>query len=117
MTLATTSLNILLALVFLYSGGRKAVGRPAVAGEAAHLGMALTRYRTIGVAEIAASAGLLLGLAWTPLGLAAAAGLVLLLLGAVIAHLRAGDRLSAWAGAAVLALLSAAAVAVQAVPL
>ena len=44
-----------------------------------------------GVAELAAAAGILIGLWWHPLGLAAAAGMTLLLLGALITHRRAAD--------------------------
>jgi uncharacterized membrane protein YhaH (DUF805 family) len=43
------------------------------------------------VAELAAAAGILMGLRWHPLGLAAAAGMAVLLTGAVIAHRRAKD--------------------------
>jgi hypothetical protein len=42
-------------------------------------------------AELAAAAGILIGLWWHPLGLAAAAGMILLLLGALITHRRAAD--------------------------
>jgi uncharacterized membrane protein YphA (DoxX/SURF4 family) len=45
--------------------------------------------RLIGVAELAAGAGVLIGLWWHPLGVAAAAGMVLLLIGALITHRRA----------------------------
>jgi hypothetical protein len=48
-------------------------------------------YRLIGVAELAADAGALIGLAWIPLGIAAAAGMALLLVGALTTHRRAGD--------------------------
>jgi DoxX-like family len=41
--------------------------------------------------EFSGAAGLLVGIAWPPVGLAAAAGLVLYFLGAIIAHLRVGD--------------------------
>jgi hypothetical protein len=41
--------------------------------------------------ELAGAAGLLAGLAWAPLGVAAAAGLVLYFVGAVVAHARVGD--------------------------
>ncbi len=41
--------------------------------------------------EFAGAAGLLLGIAVAPVGLAAAAGLVLYFLGAIIAHVRVGD--------------------------
>jgi DoxX-like family len=49
------------------------------------------RYRLIGVAELAAAAGILAGLWWHPLGVAAAAGMALLLIGALISHRRAAD--------------------------
>jgi uncharacterized membrane protein YphA (DoxX/SURF4 family) len=58
---------------------------------AAHLGIPWPRYRLIGAAELAAAAGILIGLWWHPLGLAAAAGMALLLLGALITHRRAAD--------------------------
>ncbi|HZV09668.1 MAG TPA: DoxX family protein [Novosphingobium sp.] len=44
----------------------------------------------MGVVELAA-AGILIGLWWHPLGLAAAAGMTLLLIEAVITHRRAAD--------------------------
>jgi ABC-type transport system involved in cytochrome c biogenesis permease subunit len=58
---------------------------------AAHFGIPWSRYRLIGVTDLAATAGILIGLWWHPLGLAAAAGMALLLIGAVITHRRAGD--------------------------
>jgi len=58
---------------------------------AARFGISWPRYRLIGVAELAAAAGVLIGLWWHPLGLAAAAGMAVLLLGAVITHRRAAD--------------------------
>jgi len=41
--------------------------------------------------EFAGAVGLLIGLAWAPIGIAAAVGLVLYFLGAIVAHLRVGD--------------------------
>jgi DoxX-like family len=41
--------------------------------------------------EFAGALGLLTGIAWPPLGIAAAIGLVLYFVGAVVAHLRVGD--------------------------
>jgi uncharacterized membrane protein YphA (DoxX/SURF4 family) len=58
---------------------------------AEHFGILWPRYRLIGVAELAAAAGILAGLWWHPLGIAAAAGMILLLAGALITHRRAGD--------------------------
>jgi hypothetical protein len=41
--------------------------------------------------ELAGALGLLAGIAWPPIGLAAALGLIFYFVGAIIAHLRAGD--------------------------
>jgi uncharacterized membrane protein YphA (DoxX/SURF4 family) len=109
MLVTSIILNVLLAAVFLFSGGRKVVGGTAVTGEATHLGLPPTGYRAIGVAEVAAAVALLVGLVWAPLGIAAAAGLVLLMPGAVIAHVRAGDGPAAWAPAIVLTVVVAVA--------
>ena len=58
---------------------------------AAHFGISWSRYRLIGVAELAAAAGILIGLWWHPLGVAAAAGMALLLVGAIVTHRKAAD--------------------------
>ena len=58
---------------------------------AAHFGIPWPRYRLIGVTELAAAAGILAGLWWHPIGVAAAAGMTLLLTGALITHRRTGD--------------------------
>jgi hypothetical protein len=99
-------LSCLLAAALLFSGSRKLAGGKAVTDEAAHLGVPVRAYRLIGVAEAAAAAGLLIGLAWAGLGVAAAAGLVLLMSGALISHIRVGDAAGRWAPAAVLAVLA-----------
>jgi hypothetical protein len=41
--------------------------------------------------EIAGAVGILIGIAWAPLGIAASLGLVLYFVGALVAHARAGD--------------------------
>ena len=41
--------------------------------------------------EIAGGSGLLLGIVWPTLGLAASAGLILYFIGAVVGHIRVGD--------------------------
>jgi DoxX-like family len=41
--------------------------------------------------EFAGAAGLLIGIVWAPLGLAAAVGLIVYFTGAIVAHLRVGD--------------------------
>jgi hypothetical protein len=60
---------------------------------AGHLGIPWSRYRLIGVAELVAAAGVLAGLLWVPIGVAAASGIGALLVGALATHRRFGDRL------------------------
>jgi uncharacterized membrane protein len=45
----------------------------------------------VGLAEVAAAVGLVIGLFWRPLGVAAAVGLVVLFIGAIGFHAKAGD--------------------------
>jgi hypothetical protein len=101
---ASTSLAIPLALVFAALGAAKLLALAPMRERAAHVGLTTAAYRRIGVLEIAAAAGLLLGVTVPAVGGAAGAGLLLLLAGALIAHLRQRDRATAVAPAAVLGL-------------
>ena len=85
------TVSLLLAAACLVPAAAKLASHPKMRRSAAHFGIPWPRYRLIGVAELAAAAGVLAGLWWHPLGLAAAAGMALLLLGALIAHRRAAD--------------------------
>lgn len=85
------ALSLLLVAVCLVPAAAKLAGHPAMRRAAAHFGVAWPRYRLIGVAELAAAAGVLTGLVWRPVGLAAAAGMTLLLVGALATHGRAHD--------------------------
>jgi uncharacterized membrane protein YphA (DoxX/SURF4 family) len=114
MFVATLILAILLALVFGASGVQKLTGAKMASDTAAQLNIPFSRYRLIGVPEILAAIGLLVGLAVWPLGVAAAAGLVVLMIGAVIAHVRAHDKVANSAPATVLGLLSAVELIVRA---
>jgi uncharacterized membrane protein YphA (DoxX/SURF4 family) len=84
-------ISLLLAVVCLLPAAGKLTGQPKMRQSAEHFGIPWSRYRLIGVAEVAAAVGVLAGLWWHPLGLAAAAGMALLLLGALITHRRAAD--------------------------
>jgi hypothetical protein len=59
----------------------KLTGQPKMRQSAAHSGIPWSRYRLIWVAELAAAAGVVIGLSWHPLGVAAAAGMAPLLVG------------------------------------
>jgi len=85
------TLTLLLAAACLLPAAGKLRGHPKMRQSAAHFGIPWPGYRLIGAAELAAAAGILIGLWWHPLGVAAAAGMALLLLGAVITHRRAAD--------------------------
>ena len=84
-------LSLLLFAVCLLPGAAKLLGHPKMRDSAARFGIRWRHYRLIGAAELAAAAGLLAGLRWHPLGLAAAAGMAVLLTSAVITHRQAGD--------------------------
>jgi uncharacterized membrane protein YphA (DoxX/SURF4 family) len=96
-----TTVSLLLATLCLLPGAGKLLGHPKMRQSADHFGIGWPRYRLIGVAELAAAAGILIGLRWHPLGLAAAAGMALLLLGALVTHRRAGDNAKEMASALV----------------
>ena len=85
------TISLLLAAACLLPSAGKLTGQPKMRKSAAHFGIPWPRYRLIGVAELAAAAGILAGLWWHPLGIAAAAGMTLLLIGALITHRRAAD--------------------------
>jgi uncharacterized membrane protein YphA (DoxX/SURF4 family) len=85
------TISLLLAAACLLPAAAKLTGQPKMRQSAAHLGIPWPRYQLIGVTELTAAAGILTGLWRHPLGLAAAAGMALLLIGAIIAHRKAAD--------------------------
>jgi uncharacterized membrane protein YphA (DoxX/SURF4 family) len=85
------TISLLLATACLLPAAGKLLGHPRMRQSAKHFGIRWPRYRLIGVAELAAAAGVLAGLWWPPLGVAAATGMVVLLIGALTTHRRALD--------------------------
>jgi hypothetical protein len=108
MSTLTVVLAVLLATVFLLLGAAKLAAVAAMRQTAAHVGMTTTHYRLLGALEVAAAAGLLAGLRINALGAAAATGLILLMAGAVVVHLRSGDPAARCLPAAVMGALAAA---------
>ncbi len=86
-----TAVSLLLIAACLLPGAAKLAGHPKMRDSAARFGIHWRHYRLIGAAELAAAAGILIGLWWHPLGLAAATGMAALLIGAVVTHRRAQD--------------------------
>ncbi|MEU5259675.1 DoxX family protein [Amycolatopsis sp. NPDC021455] len=84
-------LSVLVAAVFLLFGAAKLFALAPMRERATHAGFSVTAYRGIGVLEIAGAAGLLLGLAVPVLGALAGTGLLLLLAGALVTHVRNRD--------------------------
>ncbi len=84
-------LTIALVGCFTMLGLAKVVGAAGMPARAAHVGFDSAAYKRIGALELLAVLGLLLGLVLPWIGLAAAVGLLLLMTGACITHLRKGD--------------------------
>jgi len=103
---ATIIVGVVLALAFLGAGTPKIVAMKQMRDSAEHFGLSINAYRVIGALEVAAAAGLLIGLGVAALGVAAAIGLVALMIGALIFHVRAGDPAKMWAPVPVLAVLA-----------
>ena len=87
------ALSLLLAAVCLLPGIPKVAAHPKMLASADRFGIPWSAYRLIGVAELAAAAGVLIGLVWPPIGIAAAVGMLVLLVGALAAHVKSGDAL------------------------
>lgn len=90
---ASVSLASLLAAVFTALGLAKLLALPSMRERAAHVGFGVAAYRRIGALEVAGAVGLTLGHVSPLIGTAVALVLLLLLVGATAAHLRAGDGL------------------------
>lgn len=103
MTLAII-LGSVLAAAFSALGAAKLAKTPSMLARAAHVGFSSGSYQLIGAAELAGAAGVVAGLWVNPLGYAAAGGLLALLSGALLTHVRKGDRPADLAPAALFAV-------------
>jgi hypothetical protein len=102
------AISLLLLLACIVPASAKLAGAPAIHESAAHFGIPWSRYRLISVPELAAAAGVLAGLWVHPLGVAAAFGMAVLLIAALVAHRRARDDLKTMAPAVAVAVITAA---------
>jgi hypothetical protein len=89
--IAKVVVTALLAAMLGFAGLIKLVGVQQSLTIRDHLGVNPAQWRMIGTLELAAVAGVLIGLSWPPIGVAAAVGAALLLLGAIGFHARASD--------------------------
>ena len=106
-------LVILLSLIFFALGTAKILALPPMRERAAEAGFSTAADRRIGVLEVAGAIGLLVGFVQPLIGALAGAGLLLLLGGAVLTHLRKGDGPGKLAPAVVCGLLVATYLAVH----
>jgi DoxX-like family len=83
--------SVLLAALLTFSALRKLGHRPEVVATYTRVGVPEDRLDHLAFILLAGAAGLVIGLAWAPIALAAASGVVLYFLLAVAAHLRADD--------------------------
>ena len=108
MDTATVVVTLLLAALFTFAASIKLLGVSQSFAIRDHLGVKPLQWRLIGALELAGVAGVLVGLAWPPIGIAAAIGLTLLSIGALAFHIRASDRVADTAPAVIAIALAAA---------
>jgi len=85
------ALAALVAVIFTALGAMKILAVPPMQARAAHVGFSVAAYRRIGVLEVAGAVGVLAGLIRPLLGGLAGVGLLLLLAGAMVTHVRNHD--------------------------
>jgi uncharacterized membrane protein YphA (DoxX/SURF4 family) len=114
----TAVLSVLLAAGLAVGGAKKlSTDADVMTAELGRLGVSLRLARLIGLLEILGAAGLVIGLWAGPLGIAAATGLVVLMSGAVIYHVRARDTAKKTMPAVTMIVFSAAVLILRALTL
>jgi uncharacterized membrane protein YphA (DoxX/SURF4 family) len=96
MFIVTVVVSILLTAALAGSAFGKLTKNPQIIeGLVKRVGVPEDRLWQLAGLELIAGAGLIIGLFWAPLGIAAAIGVVLYFVGALIAHFRANDTAAA----------------------
>jgi hypothetical protein len=91
MSVAAAIVASLLAALVAFAAVRKLSHRPEVVATYTRVGVPESRLDALALILLAGAAGLIGGLFWAPLGVAAAAGLACYFLLAIAAHVRADD--------------------------
>jgi hypothetical protein len=91
MFVATATLSVLLAAILAFSAIRKLSHQERIVQTYARVGVPEDKLDYLANLLLAGAAGLVLGLVWAPLGVAAAIGVVCYFLVAVAFHIRAND--------------------------
>jgi DoxX-like protein len=106
--IAYTVVAIVFALGLAGSASGKLRRDERVTAGLTKAGVPLSWFVPLAVLELAGAAGLLIGIGWRPLGIAAAIGVVLYFVGALVAHVRTKDLKGLPAPAAMLAVAAVA---------
>ncbi|MFI5845752.1 DoxX family protein [Catenuloplanes sp. NPDC051500] len=91
MFVAYTVAAVVFGLMNVGTGLAKIRGSERVVSKLSHAGVPSSWFVPLGLLNLAGAAGLWIGIAWRPIGIAAATGLLLYFAGAVLTHLRARD--------------------------
>ncbi|MEU6645933.1 DoxX family protein [Saccharomonospora sp. NPDC046836] len=108
MSIVIGVLSLLLTAAFLSAGGARLIGAEPLRSYATHLEVSPRANKAVGAIELAAAAGLIVGFWFRPAAFAASIGLVVLMVGTVVRHVRIGDPAAAVAPAATLGVLAVA---------
>ena len=106
MSIALDIVGGFIGVAVTFSAVGKLTKRPDVTATLSKVGVTPAQMPLLAVLELLAALGLLVGIWAKAAGLAAAAGLVLYFLGAVVAHLRAKETVKDLFPAALLAVIS-----------
>jgi hypothetical protein len=92
MSIAYALLAVVMSLMVAFSGMMKVRHDPKTS-RIIHevVGVPLRFFPLLAACEFAGAMGLLVGIVWPPIGMAASAGLVLYFTGAMVGHVRVGD--------------------------
>lgn len=112
MTLAAAIVSLLLAALLALSAGLKLSHQERFVQGYVRVGVPEDRLDQLAIVLLAGAAGLILGLLWAPIGVAAAIGVVIYFAVAIAFHIRADDA-SNLPTPIVIALLAAAALALR----
>ncbi len=107
MFIAYITVAIILSILLIISGSLLLAKDKSITATLTELGVPLSWYPLLAAAKFAGALGLLAGIGYRPLGVAAATGVVLYFAGAVLAHLRTKD-VKGTVAPLVLTLISAA---------
>ena len=106
-------ITLVFALMVSYSGVGK-IRRDLLPVRVIHetVGVPLKYFALLAACEFAGALGLVIGIWWRPIGIAAGIGLVLYFVGAIVSHLRVGD-VKGIGSAAFMLVLAAGALALR----